>query len=51
MSAEEEVLYLRKVLVERESEIALLKEQLALTSTKGNTNIKVTTVAPPSKAW
>ena len=51
MSAEEEVLYLRKVLVERESEIALLKEQLALTSTKGSTNIKVTTVAPPSKAW
>lgn len=51
MSAEEEVLYLRKVLVERESEIALLKEQLAQTSTKGNTNIKVTTVAPPSKAW
>ncbi len=51
MSAEEEVLYLRKVLIERENEIAQLKEQLAATGSKGNTNIKVMAVAPPSKAW
>lgn len=49
MSAEEEVLYLRKVLIERENEIAILKEQLG--ATKGSTNIKVMAVAPPSKAW
>ncbi|DBA99762.1 hypothetical protein WJX82_005490 [Trebouxia sp. C0006] len=51
MSAEEEVLYLRKVLIERENEIALLKEQLGAGATKGNNNIRVTAVAPPSKAW
>ena len=51
MSAEEEVLYLRKVLIERENEIALLKEQLVAGANKGNNNIKVTAVAPPSKAW
>ena len=50
MSAEDEVLYLRKVLIETESEIALLKEQLAATS-KNNGNVKVMAVAPPSKAW
>ena len=51
MSAEEEVLYLRKVLIERESEIAALKEQLPASAGKGNANIKVLAVAPPSKAW
>jgi hypothetical protein len=51
MSAEEEVLYLRKVLIERENEIALLKEQLGASANKGTNNIKVTAVAPPSKAW
>ena len=51
MSAEEEVLYLRKVLIERENEIALLKEQLGAGANKGNNNIKVTAVTPPSKAW
>ena len=50
MSAEEEVLYLRKVLIERENEIAQLKEQLAASS-KNNGGVKVLAVAPPSKAW
>ena len=50
MSAEEEVLYLRKVLIERENEIAQLKEQLAASS-KSNGAVKVLAVAPPSKAW
>lgn len=51
MSAEEEVLYLRKVLIERESEIASLKEQLGASSGKGSAAVKVLAVAPPSKAW
>ncbi|KAL3154275.1 hypothetical protein ABBQ32_013766 [Trebouxia sp. C0010 RCD-2024] len=51
MSAEEEVLYLRKVLIERESEIASLKEQLGASSGKGTAAVKVLAVAPPSKAW
>ena len=50
MSAEEEVLYLRKVLIERENEIAVLKEQLAASS-KSNGGVKGLAVAPPSKAW
>ena len=52
MSAEEEVLYLRKVLLERETEIAMLKEQLAATNSKNSGSIKVNAAsAPPTKAW